>query len=397
MLSYYATFSHPILNPKNFFLLLIVTAAFFVFQTRKTGFLAMPLMKWILVYCVLFLFWYLLPDNYLTVDELRKKIFALFFFMAMIVLMHNDTNLNYSHKAILLVTLLAIGNNIYEFFNPYAFYSQFSALKIIGRSAGFYINANIAGEAIVLGMLFSLPILPRKYRYPFALLALAGIMVTFSRAGMTGWLIVTLLYVKSDILDRKMSVLFFSAGLILLVMFGPFLLEYLTQEFGRGAHNLINRLDFFTGQEHGLDHSQSERSMVAAAAFNLFADHPFFGAGLGVTNHWQFRVGAHNMYLTFAAQFGIIGMLLYPMLIYSIVYRAKNSARHMSLPFAIYMLLIGMTTHNIMDAYHLLIAMALMANIVYQSRKGVIDYGFVYYLCCLLCAAAVLNGLLQHC
>jgi len=370
LLSYYAVFSHPVLNPKNFFFLLIVAVAFFLFRSKKTAFLSMPVMKWILFYFVLFLFWFLLPENQLTVDEFRKKIFALFFFIAMIGLMHHDKNLTYSHKAIFIVTLVAIGNNIYEFFNPYAFYTQFSGLNIIGRSAGLYINSNIAGEAIVLGMLFSLPVLPRKFRYPFALLALLGIMVTYSRAGLIGWLIVTVLYVKSDILDRKTSLLFFSAGLILLVLLGPYLFDYLTQEFGRNAHNLINRLSFFTGQTHGLDHSQSERSMVAAAAFELFADNPFFGAGLGATDHWQFRVGAHNMYLTFAAQFGMIGMFLYPMLVYSIVYRAQNGARAMSLPFAIYMLLIGMTTHNIMDAYHLLIAMALMATLVHHSRTG---------------------------
>ncbi len=185
--------------------------------------------------------------------------------------------------------------------------------------------------------------------------------------GILGWFIVVGFFIKDNIIKKDKAIIFASIFVVLLVVATPKIYSYLTQNFGRDSSNLINRLDFFSGKSERLDGSQTERLALAEGAFTAFADNPIIGKGLGYTEHWNFRVSTHNMYLLFMVQFGIIGAFLYPLLIYSAVRNARNEARQLAKPFAVYFLMIGFTTHNVLDAYHLIIGLALMANMSYKS------------------------------
>ena len=50
-----------------------------------------------------------------------------------------------ARKTLVVAVLFAVALNVYELFVPMAF------SNVMGRSAGLYINPNIAGEALVLG------------------------------------------------------------------------------------------------------------------------------------------------------------------------------------------------------------------------------------------------------
>lgn len=360
--TYFATFNNALLNPKNlFFLLFLYTLVIISFNNKNLSIIKLPIFYWIVFYLSLVLL-YFITHNHLDVLEFRKEIFALIFFLCLIIIMSYDENLNLTKKAILIATLIAIFNNIYEFFNPFVFYSETSDLKIIGRSAGFYVNANNAGEAIVLGLLLSFSIVSKKFKYLFLVLSFLGILATFSRTALFGFFLVVFFLIKNNEINRTFgTTVIITLGISIVLLF-PFLEDLLKTFFGSDAQNLINRLNFFTGG-NTVDFSQKERTQVALTAFNLFADNIFFGAGLGVTEHWQYRVGAHNMYLTFMAEFGFIGIFLYPALILSASYKAYKTNHPLAKPFILYMLIIGFTTHNVLDAYHLLIALAFLSNL----------------------------------
>jgi O-antigen ligase len=367
--TYFATFNNALVNPKNlFFLLFLYTLVMISFNSKNLSILKLPIFYWIIFYLSLILL-YFIVNNHLDVLELRKEIFALVFFLCLVIIMSYDEDLTLTKKAILIATLIAIFNNIYEFFNPFVFYSEGSELKIIGRSAGFYVNTNIAGEAIVLGLLLSFSVVSKKFKYIFLSICFLGILVTFSRTAIFGFFLVVFFFMKNNEINRTFGLtVVLTLGISIVLLF-PFLEDFLQTFFGSDAQNLINRLNFFTGS-NTVDFSQKERTQVALSAFNLFADNLPFGAGLGVTEHWQYRVGAHNMYLTFMAEFGFIGIFLYPGLILSASYKAYKINHPLSKPFILYMLIIGFTTHNVLDAYHLLIALAFLSNSKFIKKEN---------------------------
>lgn len=359
--NYFAAFNHPFINPKNlFFLLFIYTLIMISFNSKNLSFTKMLIFYWIIFYLSLLLLYFII-HNHLNVLEFRREIFSLLFFLCITIIMSYDKDLSLTRKAILIATLIAIFNNIYEFFNPFLYYAENSELKIIGRSAGFYINSNISGEAIVLGLLLSFNIVKKKFKYIFLILCFLGILVTFSRTSILGYFIILFFFIKDNEINKGFSTTVFVSLIIVLILFFPFFEDLLITLFGNNAENLIDRLNFFTGNTTA-DSSQIERLQVVYAAFNLFADNLPFGAGLGVTNHWEFKVGAHNMYLTFMAEFGILGIFLYPSLILSASYEALKNKIKIVYPFILYMLIIGFTTHNVLDAHHSLIALAVIAN-----------------------------------
>jgi len=366
--SYYATLGSSLINPRNLFFLLFLYTLIMIFYKKNLTILNKPLFYWIYFYFSLVLLYYIV-NNHLEVDEFRKHIFSLVFLICLFTIISYDTNLTLTKKAIFIITLVAIFNNIYEFINPYSFYSELSGIKnSIGRSAGFYINANISGEAIVLGLLFSYFTVPKKFRFLFLIACFLGILLTFSRTALLGYFLVTLFLLKNEQINRVYILILVSTLIIFIIITIPFIEDLIQIYFPNNSNNLINRLNFFSGNA-GVDFSQKERTEVAIAAFNLFADNLPFGAGLGVTEHWEHRVSAHNMYLTFMAQFGILGIFMYPALIFAASYNAYKSNYPLAKPFIIYMLIIGFTTHNVLDAYHMLTAIALISNMGYGERN----------------------------
>ncbi|PNX52071.1 MAG: hypothetical protein BV458_10695 [Thermoplasmata archaeon M9B2D] len=344
------------------------------------NFIKLPIYKWMLFYFAVVLVWLTLPNSNAIEEDVRAILLSFIFLFTMTALMYfDDEKMTMSRRAVLLVTVLAVFNNIYEFFNPLAFYELDSGYNILGRSAGFYINSNKAGEAIILGLIFSYSLVPNKLKAIFLIATFAGVLVTFSRAGISSWFIVVAILSLEKVIDKKnifVVAAFFGAGLFVVI---PVLIGYIESDLDTVASNLLNRLDFFASTQHSLDYSELERIAVAVSAFNTFADHPFLGGGIFLTYHWGFDVSTHNIYLKLMAEYGIIGFFIYPLLLLSSVWHIRGKEeRKIANAFVVYLLVIGFTTHNILDAYHLLIAFGLMANLSYKNRKKLIPNGVAY-------------------
>ena len=371
--SYLGVTGHPSLAPLNFIILGIVLTGMLVFFTKKSiNFLKIPIYAWMLFYFLIILLWLFMPNAYATEKDIRGLILSIIFLFMMTTLIYlDDDKLSMSRKAILFATLLAIFNNVYEFFDPWAFFQAGVKYKIMGRSAGFYINANKAGEAILLGLIFSYSFVSNKYKVIFLIATLIGVLVTFSRTAIVAWFMIVFVMSITKVLDRKnIIVLAAIIGLALLFVI-PFLINYIELDYGMVANNLLNRLNFFSSSEHTLDASEAKRLKVMLMAWNVFADHPLVGGGISLTRHWAMNVSTHNIYLKLMAEFGIIGFFIFPLLIASSVWKAKGEVKQLAKIFVIYIVVVGFTTHNCLDSYHFLIAYALMANLSYKSRKKI--------------------------
>jgi len=381
ILSYLVVTGHPSFAPLNFIILsMVMTAVLILLCHRSMNFIKLPIYKWMLFYFAVVLVWLTLPNSNAIEEDVRAILLSFIFLFTMTALMYfDDEKMTMSRRAVLLVTVLAVFNNIYEFFNPLAFYELDSGYNILGRSAGFYINSNKAGEAIILGLIFSYSLVPNKLKAIFLIATFAGVLVTFSRAGISSWFIVVAILSLEKVIDKKnifVVAAFFGAGLFVVI---PVLIGYIESDLDTVASNLLNRLDFFASTQHSLDYSELERIAVAVSAFNTFADHPFLGGGIFLTYHWGFDVSTHNIYLKLMAEYGIIGFFIYPLLLLSSVWHIRGKEeRKIANAFVVYLLVIGFTTHNILDAYHLLIAFGLMANLSYKNRKKLIPNGVAY-------------------
>lgn len=357
-------------NVHLFAVTLLFTAYMFM-KKPDFSFLHMKLMQWVAFYLFIVLLWYIFPNNELTEEELRRKILSILSLVVFTVFIFNDDeNLKTVRFAILFATAVSVINNIYEFFHPAAFFSFESGIGVFGRSAGFYINPSVAGKVILLGLIFSIGVLKKSYRSWFLLFAFLGILATFSRSAILGFILFYIYLSYKREIDMKYSILIPVVLGTLFVFSLPFLLNHIQSTFTSSAtKNITNRIEWFMDPSAHEDLSQKEREHVALTALKIFSEHPLVGSGLGHTRpgRWPLRVSAHNIYLTSMAELGIIGIFIFPLLIYSLVVQARGEAKMQAAAFALLILYMGFFAHTLLDELDILFIYALMANISYRS------------------------------
>src|SRR5207237_210395 len=129
-------------------------------------------------------------------QEVRWRFMAIIEILTFLMIFREPGSTRFARQTLVVAVVFGVGLNIYEVFAPLSFST------VIGRSAGLYMNPNMAGEALVLGMILSVTVLEAQYRVPFILLTGIGILPTFSRAAILTWVIA----VGGLILLRRLSV-----------------------------------------------------------------------------------------------------------------------------------------------------------------------------------------------
>jgi|WetSurMetagenome_2_1015567.scaffolds.fasta_scaffold00033_6 O-antigen ligase len=332
-----------------------------------------PLLYWAFFFITISMLWYIFTNNTDIVDgALRKRFLSVIFLFLFMGMLHNDKKLQTKVRwVLLLAVLIAIANNVYDIVFPFTFVPLDNEFANPGRAAGFYINANQAGAALIIGMIFTIGLLPDKYRTPYVYLVFSGILLTFSRSALLGWFIVILIYLSQGMLKKK----HIFAGLFIIVLVVtlslPFMPDILQPEEGRegiNIQNIFERIDWFFDPIGLQDSSSQERKQVYELSWEMFTDHPLIGNGLASTLSWSERASTHNMYLYYLVDHGIIGVFILPLFVLAIVWRASGNARQIAIPFVVFVLFWGFFTHNMLEEYYFLIAFAIMASMTIQSQ-----------------------------
>ena len=366
--SYILTFAY---QNMEFLILNFVTTIILVLLYQKSfkyiG--EMPLMRWVAFYSVLNLLWIILPNSYASSLNVSNFFIEVMYLSTIAILLYfDDKHLTVARTAILFVTTISIFNHILELFIPSIFYAEDALTKIVGRSSGFYGNSTGAGEAIILGMILSYGLVPQKLKVFFLLFALLGVIPTFSRAAIAAWFIVVFILAITQAIKKKEALTLGTIVFVLVAVALPILLTFLDVFLGDYAENILTRLDFFSSKTTISDGSSQSRFIVAEAAFSYFTDSPLLGAGHSFTEHWEHSISTHNLYLLHMVSFGLIGFFIYPLLIISIIWKAEGEAKKTGMAFATFLLLIGFTSHNILNGFHTLLAIAVMGSWAYKSR-----------------------------
>jgi O-antigen ligase len=220
--------------------------------------------------------------------------------------------------------LIAVSSVLIEYFLPS--FQSFSEIGqgIEGRAAGLYLNPNIAGLAIL--MILSC-ILLRSSLFSSALasiVALAGLVATFSRSSMICWLILVILagFGKAKPIATLMVI---ATVALTAIVAGPTVFDFLSSFIPEGNQNTLDRLAWALGQGNLNDDATSQRGDVARFAWDEYFAAPIFGHGLGYTWVWDIGPGTHNMVLQHLVEYGVIGLFIFPMFIYLSILSAKSA------------------------------------------------------------------------
>jgi O-Antigen ligase len=305
------------------------------------------------------------------IQQLRTRILSEVFLLIMFLVFSKYPKVQtLTRLVICLAVMIAVFNNFLEFIDPLVF----GGLNNTGRAAGFYINPNITGCALMLGMIFGVGALPQKLRIFYALIVLAGVVMTFSRGAIFGWLVVMGIFYKSELISRKQSLIWVASILGISFFFGSVLSTIFDlDELQRSGlvtanfDNIRERLEWF--QNPKSEDSADSRLEVVAIAWKMFGNHPLLGNGLASTdnlNNWG--ISTHNMYLLHIADHGILGIVILPALVFAVTWKAQGESRDVALAFSIFILLWGFFSHNILEERYILICFSLMAAMNRSSR-----------------------------
>lgn len=352
----------PRLEPQYWIALLVVLTgvlAWFSPQTRWEV-IRTPVFFWCAGFLALTLiFFAAIPASH--IEQLKERIrdvVLLTAFLGVFLMLRDD--LGFLRKLLVVAVVVGVVINLISLFNH-----DFLALPVnewASRPAGFYAQPNESGIALVLGMVLSVGILPSRWRVPYAILVLAGVAVTFSREAVLGWLIVMVCLCVFNTIRWKPLVIYLVLLTVCVTVVGLIVLKTNSMNMYNVDfyHNQIRRFYFILEGMHS-DVSATDRWKVLQLGWVTFLAHPWIGNGIGVTYHWSMPISTHNMYLLYMDDYGIIGLFLYPLLIWCMARRAAGETRKLAWAMAIFLLFWGLFDHNIVQNYYSLFAISLTA------------------------------------
>jgi O-antigen ligase len=208
-------------------------------------------------------------------------------------------------------------------------------------------------------------------RVPFILLVGVGIFTTFSRSAILQWVVIVVSFMLMRRVRLRDFVLPVSVSLLLVaVLLLPRLDQFLTTLDSSGVinKNVVERLDWFTDPTGVSDDSSWERTYLVKQAWDKTAEHPFLGSGTGTSR--EVAVGAHNQYLMFMQDHGLLGAAILPLLILAVTWGARGEVRNLAIFFGGIVILEGFISHDILNQPDLLMLFALMAVMSSTSRES---------------------------
>ena len=251
---------------------------------------------------------------------------------------------------------------IVDFLHPGVFYPLGAEGTVPGRAAATFFNPNRAGEAMLLTFLLAIPVLRPLYRALLLFLVGAGVILTFSRGTILGWMLLwSYLVLRKEVPKYTFAVSLLALGFLpmLLISFESYLAG--RADLSGYLDNLLGRLDFFRSRVLD-DDSALVRAQVLEAGLELFLDQPIFGAGAAVTHLWGLGHGVHNQVVMLAAEYGVFGIALWTSLAV-ILWKGKyfpEKTFHQAVVTGF--VFMSMFTHNMFDNLYWFLTLALVSG-----------------------------------
>lgn len=350
--------------PKNLVILLCLASTPLLISLKSNNFQYLPI--GVIIWCCLYLgisaasFLHSVPTELVT-QELETRILTVLFLLVMTLIFSGEPIVSkYARYTLFIAIFITIFNNFSELLDPLAF----NGFNETGRPAGFYKDPNKSGAALIMGMIFSIGLLPKKYRLPYFLLVFIGALITFSRGASLCLVILLILFIVKRLIP--ISQLYSILSLLIILFFlgnaGNYLINQ-ASELGILNHSIEKRIEAITNfadpQAREADDGSS-RSDIASVAWRSFFEKPFFGHGIGYIREWG-EILPHNMYLTFMIEHGFLGATILPLLVLVITENASGEAKNLSLFFGSFILIWSLFSNTVLEDREVLMMFALLA------------------------------------
>ena len=277
-------------------------------------------------------------------------------------------------RIIAIATLITAMICLLDIALPFVLYKP-TELMLYGRGAGLFLQPNGAASALALGFLVSHSEVDKKRFYAFFALTLLGLLATLSRGALLCLLPALLLvrYPKMECSRKTVGI----AGAIAFLVAGFVYSLSIDWESLEVAANLWLRV--LGGRALGsggdvVDLAALERLDAARKAWDAFAEFPWFGLGIGHTRHWDLTASAHNMYLTFAAEFGVAGLVLSLLYFVAVYYSVPLRYRYNTRLVLVFLCLFFLFTHNHFDDYVALLIIGILVGASLRCRRELIPH-----------------------
>jgi hypothetical protein len=335
-------------------------------QVMTSDILRLPIVAWCFGYAWVTMVWFIMgSQSEMAWQEVRWRVLALFEILSFLAIFMDARATLFARLTLVVAVHIGTVINAYELFVPMSF------SNVSGRSAGLYVNANTSAEALVLGMILGITVLPTWYRSVFILLAGTGVFITYSRAGLMGWLIA----VGGLMLGGFIGVRHFvRTSLIALFLIGLFLLpeadQILTtlERVGSLNADTQERLAWLMDPLGVEDASSDARKSVARQAWERVAEQPFLGGGTGAV-HKGLDIPPHNQFLSHMIDHGLLGAMLVPLLMLALIWRAEGDSRRVTFIFSCTVLWFSFFTHQFLNNAHSLLLLALVAALASTKAR----------------------------
>lgn len=338
----------------------------------KARYLPGLVLQWCGLYIAIssFSFLFVVRVDQIASQELQFRIFTtLFFLVAIIVFSGNYIHQLWIRRALLAGLIFNTFNIINDAFNP-ALYNNNTQ-----RPAGFFLNPNLAAYSLILALILSITILPKKYRFFCAIFVAIGVLFSFSRGAALCLLIAIIMMLKYKIIPRKqlLGILGIFISLLIYLSFINTSLELQNLLVSTFRENLGDRIEWLFGAKDTHVGSDDSRAEIVKLGLKEFYEAPILGKGIGYTKKLAqittIGISTHNMYLLFLVEHGFLGIVIMPLLVLSITNKSQNETQKIGFIFAIFILLWSLFTHNILEQRFSIVTIALMAAMTMNSQQ----------------------------
>lgn len=315
------------------------------------------LFYWTVIYAILGIFGYLFSDQTaIALRALKSQLIVCVIFFNILIILRNQPTIQAARVAVFTVVLLSVFNNFLDLIYSNKYIFSISE----GRGAGFYINPNVSGAFIVIGMILSITLLPLRLRFFYCIFCGVGAFITFSRAAMLMWI-----FSFAGLSIRRVFKLSRYASLAIMVLLLAFLIS---MQFWGAFSETIATFKISEGAKQRLkfepkkDKSIKDRLYVVERSFELILKEPLFGHGLGAAREGQTKVSSHNQFLFVGVEQGIIGIIIV-MSLFLILMRCNSE---LGFVFAGILFIGFMSNHNLLEYPATFVAI----SIIQSMTKG---------------------------
>lgn len=234
-----------------------------------------------------------------------------------------------------------------------------------GRSAGFYVNPTLAGEALVaFGLAFLLMRTGKLSLIDLVLIfvTMVGVLSTFSRSAILASIV--LFFVAAFLRTKQKHILRTISWLLFSVIFVSLITSYVVSNVDLSEDASIRIFSLL--DKGGVGDYKDDRGHVAEAGVVLALNDPLFG--VGVRTIFSMEEGPHNIFVAVLIDYGLVGLAYFLAMIARLIYVSFrvgliNSALVFS--FVGWVVLFGFGSHTLLG-----------------SAATMVWFGFAFSKCC---------------